>query len=346
MPEFRSRFLGYHHSNWSIANDDYVGLVDDEGFRVFDRSGEETDALAGLSLQLLRATDGLFVGNTDGKVVAYDPMTSTTLWSEAGWAITGDGDHFYACQGDQENKSTISQLSLSDGKALWSVPAPCDIVVPLEDSVVIVGFDPKVDGGYTLVVVDASTGDERVRRRFEDGTNDQVTGLTGGRRVGEHAVVFGWQANTIVIDGEGTEWVRRVERLGDAVGVVDDLLVTSNPNGLFATEAPTGDVAWSIDADDLGEQFNIGNVTLVDDDLLLVDQGSVALLDARTGERLWTVGVGIAENVSVTAGGDLVYARTPLSLHALDRATGETVWVRALPWSGDVIAANANTDDS
>ncbi len=166
-----------------------------------------------------------------------------------------------------------------------------------------------------------------------------MEGISGATRVGAHAVVFGWQSDTVVIDDAGGEVARRSERLGAGLGAAGELLITATLQQISANNPSTGDVVWSIDATDLDDDATGTSFVLLSDALWLTERGALTQVDATTGERVWSAQVGVAQNMTVTASDSVVYAASPLALTALDRSSGEQLWSSPLPWSGEVITA-------
>ncbi len=302
-----------------------VAVATAEGMQGIGTDGEVVWVMEGMSGQLLGTADVL-VGYDGRDTTGYDSQTGAELWQvEGSMAAAGHGAVFL-CRGD--DAEIVVAFDVTTGVEQWSADVPCDLVVSADDVLTIVAGERTVDGGYELLLVDPLTGDLLLRRTFDDGVDDQVTGFEGAVVAGDRIVVAGRQADLVVLGLDGQELLRRPDGIGNPIGVVDGVVIVAAHDRVATVDPITGETIWS------SQDLNRLSVAVSDDALWSLDAstGSVSRLDPHSGEPLWTAPIGVTNGIDVAANDTVAYVASTLAVLALDIASGELQWWQHLPY--------------
>lgn len=267
---------------------------------------------------------GIVVGGTQTGTTAVDRVTGDILWTNSSYPVVAEDDLVLACG---EEEAGLIALNATTGDRLWAVAnVPCGYLALLDNTIVSVGYDPKVDGGSLIGVVNRETGEIIEQRPLDDGINDQVDGFAGLTAVGGHlALVAGFQSDTVLLDATGTELGRTNERLGRPLVSLQGVAMIDTNNSLGAYDVDTEAWLWQDDS------LRASSVSADETHLVAASGGEVSLLDPRTGEPLWTTSVGTASSVNTSLTDTRAIAVTELGVASLDRGTGELLWWTTIP---------------
>ncbi len=319
-----SPWLGSREIN-AVVTPGGVAVATAEGVQWISTDGEVVWVMEGSTGGLLAIADVL-VGYDGRYTTGYDPRTGAELWQVEGSTAAAGNGTVYLCRGiDAE---IVAAFDAATGAEQWSAEAPCDHVVPGDGVLTIVTGDRTVDGGYELLLVDPLTGDLLLRRVFDDGVDDQVTGFDGAVLAGDRIVIAGQQADLVVLGSDGQELLRRQDGIGRPIGVVDGVVIVAAHDRVVTVDPITGETIWT------SQEFTRLSVSVSDDALWSLDAStsSVSRLDPHSGEPLWTAPIGVTNGIDVAANGTVAYVASTLAVIALDMATGELQWWQHLPY--------------
>nr|MDJ0498448.1 PQQ-binding-like beta-propeller repeat protein [Acidimicrobiia bacterium] len=275
---------------------------------------------------LLGSSNGVDIVWDGRQTIALDPPTGAEIWSDEGYMAGLGGDKVLLCRGN--DSETIVAVTASDGAEVWSTYGPCELTAVGEELITIVAHDRAVDGGHELVLLDASTGEQLVRRVLDDGSDDQVAGFDGIVAAGDRVVVSGQQANLVILGRNGEELVRGPSGQGTPIGFARGVVVLAGYATTRGVDPSTGETLWS------SSEFAPPDVQVAGDAVWRLDsnEGTVSRLDPRTGEAEWSASVGISHSSAVAVDEDTAYVATPLALIALDATAGDRLWWQHLPY--------------
>ncbi len=275
---------------------------------------------------LLGSSNGVDIVWDGRRTIALDPQTGAEIWSDEGHVASLDDDKVLLCRGN--DSETIVAVTASDGAEIWTAYGPCELTVVGEEVITIVAHDRDVDGGHELVLLDATTGEQLVRRVLDDGSDDQVAGFDGAIAVGDRVVTGGPQADLVIIGPDGEELMRGPGGQGAPIGSAGGVAILSGYSSFRGIDPVTGETLW-ITRDLARNKLQVAGAAIW---TLDSNEGTVARLDPLTGEPEWTAFVGISHSFAVAADETTVYVATPLALIAIDAATGDQLWWQHLPY--------------
>jgi outer membrane protein assembly factor BamB len=320
------------------ATDDGVVVGGATSLAFFDASGEPV-ADRDVDWASSQIAVGPAVVVSDGYTsTAYDPLTGQELWASQGWLVGSGSDSVdsvddlgtvYLCRGE-EGQGLVA-VDAATGVDRWSPSGPCQ-VASTGDRLVGLGYDPAVDGGARLVILDAENGTVLYDEPFDDGVNDRVLGLDGLVAVGNDLVALaGGQSDLIVVNGNGDEVARHRDAIGSPIGAVAKTVIAVAHDRTVAVDAVSGDQLWQRPGDGFASMRMTGDVLVA----LTEDGAAVERIDPISGETMWNASVGQTAVFDAAAHGSTIYLSTTVAALALDLETGDLAWWQARPITND-----------
>ena len=324
--DLESRFGGIIPEVQAIAGGALVvrGNFDDPEVIRFDSVGTRFPAAIELgSFPRFRAAGGddqVFLAAQDNAdAVVFDSLSGAVVWRAGGSVVGASEGVVYLCRGDEEI-ATLVAVEVPSGAERWATEVPCTEPVLHDEVLHLVTFDPAVDGGHLLAVIEADTGEVRSLEPIDDGIDDQVTGLDGAIRVGDLTVTGGVQANLIILDREGTEVFRQADGFGTPLGSMGDVALFIAYDELIGFDLTTREVIWR------SSVANLEDVVAEGGSAWQRDGSMVSRLDPETGQPIWTTDVGRTSGFDVSSAAGIAYVTTTVSIVAIDNGTGAVLW--------------------
>ena len=267
--------------------------------------------------------EDVVISNSDRGALAFDLLTNEVVWQADGFLNMVDNDSAFVCRGQDQN--TIVSIDARSGVEQWEALVPCSGLVPQDDSIIIVTFDPEVDGGHLLAQVDRDSGDIFSLVPLDDGIDDQVTGLDGAIGVQGLTVTGGTQANLIVFDAQGREVFRDDDGIGAPLGAVDGVAFFGVFDHVRVYDPVNRQVLARIDADPFS------NFVVGDEAVWQLGTRSVARLEPADGNPVWEAEIGVTSSFDVAVSNGVAFVSTNLELIAIDNESGEILWSEPIP---------------
>lgn len=122
-----------------------------------------------------------------------------------------------------------------------------------------------------------------------------------------------WQGDASIVDGRILTWAPGAQGAGKRTG--------STPGTLYAIEAASGDVAWSVETEE-----SLLGAPPVSDGLVLTDGNPLRAIDVDDGTEVWSWSGGDSV-VTAAVAYDTIYVLAEEQLTALDVAEGRERWL-------------------
>jgi len=291
------------------------------------------DGAEHLRLALTPAGDGssVYAGDHDGRVVAFDALKGTRLWStktklplSAGPSVNGNVVILGSSDGD------VIALDASDGHELWRTSVSSEVLAApavTSDFALVRTVDGK------LIALSLADGKEAwfvqqsVPRLSVRGTGSPVVKgsiVVGGFDNGKLAV-YGLGDGALIWDlmlapPSGRTEVDRLSDLNATVRIIgDDIYVAGYQGNLSAVAAESGQILWSREISShtgIGVDMNNLYVSGAASEIFAVD---------RSGQELWRQAMLLNRDVTGPTGyqGSVVVGDFEGYVHWFDAATGE-----------------------
>ena len=311
-----------------VATMDAFAVVGPRTFEAYDSDGDLVAAIPGGSSGEVFALQGDVVVRTDGvETVAVDLLSGEELWRRPGWVTAAASNVVYVCRG--QDSDGLAAIDARTGLDLWATDLACEPLVSHGELVTIISHDINVDGGHLTVIVNATTGELVSSKPLFDGYDDQVGGFNGAIAVDSGTLVAGQQAHLVILDQHGVELARQPRSLGNPFGQADGVAILGNHDRAIGFDSETRSELWVLD----GNAFS--NIAVADGSVWLLgrSEGTVSLLNPRTGNSIWTTHIGLTSSFDVAADSDTTYVLTTQAVVAIDNYTGEIRWAHHRPYS-------------
>jgi outer membrane protein assembly factor BamB len=283
---------------------------------------------------LLYADDDLVLARGYGLVQALHPLTGESLWRlELGgeyWPIeafrSSAGVHLLLdrpTDGDVEPPEVLT-VDPMDGSELWTtvldgVDHP-DLDLQPEGSAL---YDDQllVKSTGALHALDADSGEVNWHLRF--GAIPESYGRAPLLIADNLVVVPDPNGELAVVDlADGQDVWRRSVAEGKvaAVGILGDLLIYTDGQGIHGAAISTGEMRWS-------EPTSRASASLIEDLLVVVGQGSVKALEPSSGALIWQIDTEFDLALAAMAiHPDLIAVVAEEGIVAVTLSTGRVEW--------------------
>ena len=309
----------------SVGND--VAVVNhDLVIHLTGETGELTGSTP-IQGQATTAGDVLIVGTREGMAGLDDTPGDGSVWEGIplyGPRGKGGDELVFGCE---EGGIGLHAVDPRTGDVLWvSDSAPCSFVELSNDVVFAVGYDPQVDGGTRLFVLNADTGEAIVGRNLDDGIDDQVDGFAGIVTSDGMALLAGYQSDTVLLDSAGDEVARWANRLGRPLAMTGETIVLERSESSIGVFTIAVD-EWIWDRNEV----NVSELSIDGGQVAVGRADGVDLIDVETGDVLWSTTIGFASGFHTTLTESSVLVTSDLVVAKLDRETGDLLWWTQIP---------------
>ena len=285
---------------------------------------EDALAVAGFRDLLGLDTTGELASRTPFPAPSSEVVEPAAASVEVPAVATGESTAVYS-----DEVGNAIAIDLLSGEQLWTADGDFNFVA--EDERAVYSCGQSATSG--VQAVDPATGnglwqnDLRCDDLFLDG--EQLT-VFGGEQGSQdvRVVTLSVASGELISDQEFPEQFQDPDR-NEVFEVTDGVAIIRTGERVIGFELDTQSELWGVNAfRAVGSRFEPSELLVFDEGSIwrLDFGGTIARLDSRTGETLWSVRLEFAPAFDVAVSEDIAYVLIGNRLSALDATTGEVLW--------------------
>ena len=285
---------------------------------------EDALAVAGFRDLLGLDTTGELASRTPFPAPSSEVVEPAAASVEVPAVATGESTAVYS-----DEVGNAIAIDLLSGEQLWTADGDFNFVA--EDERAVYSCGQSATSG--VQAVDPATGnglwqnDLRCDDLFLDG--EQLT-VFGGEQGSQdvRVVTLSVASGELISDQEFPEQFQDPDR-NEVFEVTDGVAIIRTGERVIGFELDTQSELWGVNAfRAVGSRFEPSELLVFDEGSIwrLDFDGTIARLDSRTGETLWSVRLEFAPAFDVAVSEDIAYVLIGNRLSALDATTGEVLW--------------------